>query len=113
MSSIMTAAALASTAFAAPAPQVANVHNPVGGFTVQQVAGPQVLKNGPMEIKKTYAKFNATMPPSIATNVNVAVAALQSGTVAANPEQYDQSYLCPVTVGTTVSIFRYTPSYIC
>jgi hypothetical protein len=104
ISSIMTAAALASTAFAAPAPQVADVHGPAGGFTVQQVAGPKVLKNGPAEIKKTYAKFNATMPASIATNVNVAVAALQSGTVAANPESYDESYLCPVTVGSTVGI---------
>ena len=45
-------------------------------------------------MQNAYQKYNAQVP----TNVAAAAAAV-SGTVAANPEQYDAEYLCPVTVG--------------
>jgi len=106
ISSIAAAAVWASQAFAAPAPQVGvnvEISGPVAqGFRVQQVVGPLVVKSGPIEMQKTYQKFNAAVPPQVASAAKVAAAALQSGSVAANPESYDESYLCPVSVGGTV-----------
>ena len=110
ISTIAAAAVLASQAFAAPAPmpQVGvnvEISGPVAqGFRVQQVVGPTVVKSGPIEMQKTYQKFNAAVPPQIASAAKVAAAALQSGSVAANPESYDESYLCPVSVGGTVCL---------
>lgn len=54
-------------------------------------------KSGPLEMAKTYKKYKVAVPANVAA---AAAAATQSGTVAANPESYDESYLCPVTVGT-------------
>jgi hypothetical protein len=48
-----------------------------------------------MKAYNKYAKVGATAPAS----VQAAAAAVQSGSVTAVPEQYDQAYLCPVTVG--------------
>jgi aspergillopepsin I len=47
-------------------------------------------------MQKAYQKYNVQVPTNIA-----AAAAAVSGTVAANPEQYDAEYLRPVTVGGT------------
>jgi len=108
ISTIAAAAVWASQAFAAPAPmpQVGTnveISGPVAqGFRVQQVVGPSVVKSGPIEMQKTYNKFNVAAPPQVASAAKVAAAALQSGSVAANPEAYDESYLCPVTVGSIV-----------
>jgi aspergillopepsin I len=49
-----------------------------------------------MKTYNKYAKVGASPPPAV---VKAAAAATQSGSVSANPEAYDQSYLCPVTVG--------------
>lgn len=64
-------------------------------FTLNQVAKNTYVKNGAASIAKTYEKFGKSVP------ANILAAAAQQGTVAANPEDEDVSYLCPVTVGTT------------
>lgn len=99
MHSLITAAALVATAslsLAAPAPAPAQVSSK---FEVQQVQVGTIRKNGPLQMAKTYKKFahvGAVAPPDV---VRAAEAAGQTGTVAANPEQYDQAYICPVTIG--------------
>ena len=61
----------------------------------QTVAKPFIL-SGPSAMAKTYAKYGKPVPDVVA-----AAAASNDGTVAANPEEYDSEYLCPVTVGGT------------
>jgi len=100
ISSLAAVAALAASALAAPASQASVPAT--NGFSIAQVPGPQYYKSGPAQVLKTYAKFNATVPASTVSNLRVA-AAQQSGSVSANPESYDQSYLCPVKVGSQVS----------
>ncbi|OQO05848.1 Aspartic protease [Cryoendolithus antarcticus] len=96
MYGLTTAAALVATAgyvLAAPSALV-----PRKTFQVSQIAKGKVFINGPTQVVKThqkYAKLGATVPSDAAA----AAAAVQSGSVAANPEQYDESYLCPVSVG--------------
>lgn len=53
------------------------------------------IKSGPAAVAAVYGKYKKTAPADVA-----AAAAAQQGTVAANPEQYDSEYLCPVTIGT-------------
>ena len=85
--------ASASLALAAPA-------NIVGRstFSVDQVASGKVLKSGPLQMMQTYEKY-AKVGAVAPSDVQAAAAAVQSGSVTATPEQYDESYLCPVTVG--------------
>nr|POE85174.1 aspartic protease snp2 [Quercus suber] len=96
MPSFLSTAALVATAglaMAAPA-EIAGRAT----FEIKQVEAAKVLKSGPLAMMKTYAKYakiGAQAPPQVAA----AAAAVQSGSVAANPEQYDASYLCPVKVG--------------
>ncbi|KAK3072430.1 hypothetical protein LTR53_006844 [Teratosphaeriaceae sp. CCFEE 6253] len=96
MHTFLTSAALvasATLAFAAPAQLVGRKT-----FKIEQVAAGKVFKSGPVAMMKTYnkyAKIGAVAP----SYVSSAAAAAQSGEVAANPEQYDESYLCPVKVG--------------
>ena len=65
------------------------------GFSV-----PQIPKNvgsiipGPVVMASTYKKFGKAMPADVR-----AAAATSPGTVPANPEQFDSSYLCPVQIG--------------
>ncbi|CAD0106417.1 unnamed protein product [Aureobasidium uvarum] len=65
-------------------------------FTVQQVlAKKQEMLAPALSMLNTYAKFSATPP----TQLKAAGAAIQAGTVQATPQNYDMSYLCPVSVG--------------
>ncbi|KAK1814060.1 hypothetical protein LTR12_011578 [Friedmanniomyces endolithicus] len=96
MHSFITAAALvasASVCLAAPTRLVGR-----STFKIEQVAVGKVFKSGPVAMMKTYnkyAKVGAVAPSAVVA----AAAAAQSGEVTATPEQYDESYLCPVTVG--------------
>ena len=95
MKSLLTAAALVASTFAAPAQ-----HHGHHKFEVQQVHAGQVLRRlGPVAMMKTYQKFASTGAQAPAVVIKAAVAAAQNGSVAANPEFYDASYLCPVTMG--------------
>jgi hypothetical protein len=96
MHSFVTGAALvasASLTLAAPAQIVGR-----STFSVEQVAAGKVYRNGAVSMLKTYQKY-AKVGAEAPSEVVSAAAAAQSGSVAANPEQYDESYLCPVTVG--------------
>ncbi|RMZ68651.1 aspartic endopeptidase pep1 [Pyrenophora seminiperda CCB06] len=78
-------------------------------FSVKQVERSTYLKNGPAQIIKTLRKHGKEVPTHLvkaaedrASNT-VVNAAAASGAVSANPsDQYDVSYLSPVTVGGTV-----------
>lgn len=97
MHNILLSAALVASAtlsLAAPAEVVGRKQ-----FSVQQQAHGKVLKNGPIALNKAYqkyAKMGAVAPTEVAA---AAAAATQTGSVKATPEQYDQAYLSPVTVG--------------
>jgi len=96
MHSFITSAALVASAtlsLAAPAELVGR-----STFNVKQVAAGKTYKSGPIQMMKTYNKYAkvGAQAPSVVVD---AAAAAQSGDVTANPEQYDESYLCPVTVG--------------
>jgi len=93
---MISAAALvasASLSLAAPAHIV-----PRDAFEVTQVAAGSYFKSGPTQMMRTYNKY-ARVGAKAPSNVIAAAAASQSGEVSANPEQYDQAYLCPVTIG--------------
>ena len=85
--------ATASLALAAPANLVGR-----STFEVKQVAAGKVFKNGPKQMMKTYQKY-ARVGSVAPSDVVIAAAAVQSGSVAADPQQYDEAYLSPVTVG--------------
>jgi len=96
-----TAALLASAglAVAAPAELVARKT-----FQLNQVAHGKVFLNGPLQIVQThqkYAKVGATVPSDAAA----AAAAVQSGSVAANPEQVDTLSL----IGRGIAILTNVP----
>ncbi|KAI9810108.1 MAG: Type I transmembrane sorting receptor [Pycnora praestabilis] len=63
-------------------------------FTVQQEFARYFIKNGPTALSNTYLKYNKQLPADVAS-----AAANNDGTVTATPEQYDEEYLCPVTIG--------------
>lgn len=67
-------------------------------FQLEQVSAGKVFKSGPVAMMKTYNKY-ANVGAVAPADVVSAAAAVQSGSVTANPEQYDESYLCPVSVG--------------
>ena len=71
-------------------------------FSVNQVSAGTIFKSGPLAMEKTFLKFTNTVPSNIAVAAAAAAdvaAAVQTGSVVATPEQYDQSYLCPVQIG--------------
>lgn len=82
-----------------------------GAFTIHQVERSTFLKNGPAQKVKTLRKFGKPVPAALlaaaearvtSAEVFAAAAGTASGTDAANPsDDYDSSYLSPVTVGST------------
>ena len=63
-------------------------------FKLDQTVQKPFILSGPAAMAKVYAKYGKAVPDVIA-----AAAANNDGTVAANPEEYDSEYLCPVTIG--------------
>ena len=105
---VAAASALASIVTAAPHASISNLKragNTTGAtrFTVPQ--GPPKLAGvkiaGPIALARVYGKY-ASIGANAPAQVNAAAskaAGTNDGTVAANPEQYDQAYLEPVSVG--------------
>lgn len=92
ITSIAAFAGLASLAFASP------IEKRTGAFRVDQVKkSGTVTRNGAVALQKVYQKYSKVVPSNV-----VAAAAAATGSVAANPEQYDAEYLCPVNVGGTL-----------
>lgn len=87
-------AASATLTLAAPAAEVANRKS----FQITQVPRGKVFKNGAQQMMKAYNKY-AKVGAVAPDHVQAAAAAVQSGSVTAAPEQYDQAYLSPVSVG--------------
>lgn len=98
MPSIVQIAAFAGLAGLAVATPIEKVQKRNAAFRINQVvkqsANPKV---GSLALQKAYKKYNLDVP----THVAAAAAAAVSGTVAANPEDNDSEYLCPVDVGGT------------
>lgn len=96
-------AAFATLSMAAPAAKL------VGRDTIQikQVAHGTVPKIGPVDMMKTYEKY-AKMGAQAPSDVKAAAAAVQSGSVEADPQSYDISYLSPVEVGGQVGVLHKT-----
>lgn len=96
--SLAAVAFMATTALAVPTPQDSTPNVDMVPFRVNQVSRGKVLKNGALQVAKTFAKFNPDT--TIPSNIDAAAKAQQSGTVTASPEDYDMEYLCPVQIGT-------------
>jgi aspergillopepsin I len=62
-------------------------------FSVKQQPNTSYKKSGPAALAKALGKYNAPLPSAIV------VAASDDGTVIATPDQGDEEYLCPVTIG--------------
>ena len=52
------------------------------------------IKSGPSALASVYKKYHKTAPADVK-----AAAANNDGTVTATPEEYDEEYLCPVSIG--------------
>ncbi|OLN81499.1 Endothiapepsin [Colletotrichum chlorophyti] len=75
-----------------------------GGFTVEQIRNPRFVRSGPLALAKAYRKYKAPLPEDLANAVaNITAGGLvgrATGSVAANPQQFDIEYLSPVQIGT-------------
>jgi hypothetical protein len=67
-------------------------------FTIYE-AVPMPFVPGPVLSLQIYQKYGVTPPPEVLAAAAAAVAAIEDGTVAATPSEYDFNYLSPVTVG--------------
>jgi hypothetical protein len=95
IASITALAGLSSLAFASPVGKTEK--RAPASFRINQVEAGASIKVGAVALQRAYHKYGKTAPQVVAD----AAAAASSGTVVANPEQYDSEYLCPVTVGST------------
>lgn len=96
-------AALVSVAAGAPTESIEARSLPAGAFQIKQVDNGQQYINGQLEMMKTYNKFadaGAVAPESVRSGAQKA--AKQQGSVKATPEQFDQAYVSPVTLGSSL-----------
>jgi len=74
-------------------------------FSVEQVKHSVHLKNGPAQVAKTLRKYGKVVPQHIQAAADAranTVTAASTGSEPANPsDEYDSSYLSPVTIGST------------
>ena len=91
-----TAVALAALVASAAATPIEQQLAKRGTFSLKMVAGP-AKPPVPVLMRRTFAKFNGTLPEVIsaaATSADVG-----TGSVAAVPEDNDLEYLCEATIG--------------
>jgi hypothetical protein len=70
-------------------------------FSVTQIRNPRYMRHGPIALAKAYHKYGAALPTDLATAVaKLKTAKRATGSVAANPAEYDTEYLSPVQIGT-------------
>lgn len=89
-----------STTFAAPASLSLDLKALKLKIKIKQVPHGKVFINGPLSMLATfnkYAKLGAVAPADVIAAAQDA--STQQGSVTATPQQYDEIYLCPVTVG--------------
>lgn len=70
-------------------------------IALDQVPAGQVFKSGPIHMQKTYNKYaviGAVAPEDVQVAAQKASSG-QQGSATANPQQYDEAYLVPVSVG--------------
>ncbi|KAF2864308.1 acid protease [Piedraia hortae CBS 480.64] len=96
-SAALTLVASASLALAVPLNNSGSASNnaTLYSFSVQQIEAGKVYKHGPSDVLRAYNKYShlgAKAPEYI-------VRAASSGSVEADPEAHESSYLCPVTLG--------------
>ncbi|TEA12725.1 Endothiapepsin [Colletotrichum sidae] len=101
ITTIAAGLALASTAAAAALP----ANSQEKRFSVEQIRNPRYVRNGPLALAKAYRKYGAPLPDDLAhviANITSTTGASKraTGSVAANPEEYDIEYLSPVQIGT-------------
>lgn len=87
----LVALAIAPLAFASPVER-----GPKKDFTLTQNGAKKQWVPGPLAIAKTYKKYGKSVPSDVQGAVD---AILANGEVTATPDQYDEEYLVPVTVG--------------
>ena len=63
-------------------------------FTFFENVPKTLVKTGPAALAGAYNKYHVPVPANVA-----AAAASNDGSVAASPGQYDEEYLCSVTIG--------------
>jgi aspergillopepsin I len=68
-------------------------------FSVQQVANPYYVRDGPSALLKAYLKYGATPPGSL-------VRAAGQGSVVATPEKTDSEFLSPISIGTPAQVLN-------
>ena len=84
---------------AAPFKATSETHK---GFVLNQVAvSTGRTRSGPHAVWRTYQRYGLETPPHV-VKANDA----SNNTVATTPEQYDQLYLTPVTIGSSNKIFN-------
>ena len=97
MPSIAPLAALASFASLAFASPVRSTEKRAAStFRINEVQRGKSLNVGALALRKAYQKYGKIVPPKVE-----AAASGISSSVIANSEQYDDEYLCPVSVGGT------------
>jgi len=69
-----------------------------GHFSIKQIEGRRRIRQGPVAMRRGLQKWGAP----VAKELEVAVASVKNGSVAAVPEEFDIEYLSPVTVGDRV-----------
>lgn len=97
-SKLSAASAILSIAAASPAEYESSLEKRGVTFRVDQTisnAKNGRIISGPAAVAAVYGKYGKTAPADVK-----AAAAANEGTVAADPEQYDSEYLCPVSIGT-------------
>ncbi|KAH8671661.1 aspartic peptidase domain-containing protein [Xylariales sp. PMI_506] len=107
--SSLLAVGLAGLAAAAPLEFEPEIKN--GSFSVTRYPNPRFVPHGPTAMYRTFLKYGKTPPPELVKTVQEYRAQRKakratSGSVATQPEDEDEAYLTPVSIGTPAQILQ-------